>query len=42
VAAIALSYHFDFPTGHTMVFCNSLLALVAVGLRSQKSSEAAG
>ncbi|HOW45271.1 MAG TPA: metal ABC transporter permease [Candidatus Aminicenantes bacterium] len=33
VGAIALSYRFDFPTGYTIVFCNALLALLAVMLR---------
>lgn len=41
VAAIALSYRFDFPTGYTIVFCNALLALVAVGFRRPKKEPAA-
>lgn len=40
VAAIAISYRFDFPTGYTIVFCNSLLALLAVGLRRPKAAGA--
>ncbi len=33
VAAIAFSYFYDFPTGYSIVFCNSLAALIATGLR---------
>jgi zinc/manganese transport system permease protein len=40
VAAIALSYRFDFPTGYTIVFCNALLALLAVGLKRPKEGAA--
>ncbi len=42
VGAIALSYRFDFPTGYTIVFCNALLALLAVGLRRPKADSPAG
>lgn len=40
VGAIALSYQFDFPTGYTIVFCNALLALLAVGLKKQGANAA--
>ncbi len=38
VVAIGISYHHDFPTGYTIVFCNALLALVAVGLKRQQKA----
>ncbi len=42
VAAITLSYRFDFPTGYTIVFCNALAALIATGVGRKKSGEASG
>lgn len=38
IAAIAFSYHYDFPTGYSIVLCNTLTALIATGLRRRKTA----
>jgi len=40
LAAIALSYFFDLPTGYTIVFTGALLTLLGVLLSSKKNKEA--
>ena len=38
VAAIGLSYRFDFPTGYSIVFCNTFMALLVTGLRRRQKT----
>ncbi|MBN1534182.1 MAG: metal ABC transporter permease [Spirochaetes bacterium] len=39
IVAIAVSYRFDIPTGYSIVFCNSLAALIATLVRGGKKEE---